>query len=110
MNTQPGLSDPTAGAVAPQASVEAPLDALSLALLLALAEAPPAAGLSLPRLGKRLQLGASVVLRQLHSLSAARIAGRDGPGWVRVEQDDVRWMAFITDAGRERLAGLELGS
>ena len=77
------------------------VDALTVALLRALAQAPE--GLSLPRLGKRLGQGASVLLRRLHLISGAAIAGESGPGWVRVESLDGRWMVFITEAGRAAL-------
>jgi FdhD protein len=68
------------------------LDAFSIAILRALAEASPEGGMSLPRLGKRLGQGASVIMR--------------GPGWVRVVQLDERWVAHITEAGRAVLATL----
>ncbi len=73
------------------------MDALNLAILAALGESPQ--GMSLPRLGKRLGLGASVLLRRLHLLSEAHIGGQAGPGLVRVEPLDGRWMVYITDDG-----------
>lgn len=78
-------------------------DAFTAALLAALDESG-AEGMSLPRLGKKLGLGASVVLRRLHLLSAAHIGGQGGPGWVRVESHDGRWMAWLTEAGQQALA------
>ena len=81
---------------------EAPqLDALPAAILRELATAPNDAGMSLPRLGKHLGLGASVLMRALSAMSHARLGGVDGPGWVRVTQIDDRWTAALTQAGRE---------
>ena len=76
------------------------VDGLSYAILEELAQATGDGGMSLPKLGKRLQQGASVVLRQLTLMSDAAIAGQPGPGWVRIERDGERWLAFMTDAGR----------
>lgn len=75
-------------------------DAFSIAILRALAEAPGEGGMSLPRLGKRLGQGASVVMRQLTRMGDAALGGVRGPGWVRVVQLDDRWVAHLTDAGR----------
>ncbi len=81
---------------------EAPeLDELPAAILRELATAPNDAGMSLPRLGKHLGLGASVLMRALSAMSHARLGGVDGPGWVRVTQVDDRWTAALTEAGRE---------
>ena len=77
------------------------LDDLSAAILRELAAAPGDAGMSLPRLGKHLGLGVSVLMRALSALGHARIGGVDGPGWVRVTQEEERWTAALTDAGRE---------
>ncbi len=77
-----------------------PLDELRAAILLALAEAPGEAGMSLPRLGKRLGLGVSVLMRALSGMGDARIGHVAGPGWVRVTQVDDRWTAALTQAGR----------
>jgi hypothetical protein len=77
------------------------LDELSAAILRELAAAPSEAGMSLPRLGKHLGLGASVLMRCLSGMSNARIGGVNGPGWVRVTQVEERWNAALTDAGRE---------
>ncbi len=63
------------------------------------------AGVSLPRLGKHLGQGASVLLRELSTMGSAVMAGRAGPGWVRVEQSDGRWLVHLTDAGRAILGG-----
>ncbi|PIF74575.1 hypothetical protein CLU95_1705 [Variovorax sp. 54] len=81
-------------------------DAFSIAILRALAEAPGEGGMSLPRLGKRLGQGASVVMRQLTRMGDATLGGVRGPGWVRVVQLDDRWVAHLTDAGRALVAGL----
>lgn len=79
-------------------------DPLVQALLGLLAEEPADAAVSLPRIGKRLGLGGSVVMRALSQLGTAAIGGQPGPGWVQVEQDDGRWLARLTDAGRAALA------
>lgn len=76
------------------------LDDLSAAILRELAAAPGDAGMSLPRLGKHLGLGVSVLMRALSALGHARIGGVDGPGWVRVTQDEDRWTAALTETGR----------
>lgn len=81
-------------------------DAFSIAILRALAEAPGEGGMSLPRLGKRLGRGASVVMRQLTLMGDAALGGVRGPGWVRVVQLDDRWVAHLTDAGRAMLERL----
>ncbi len=87
-------------------------DAFAAAILRALAEAPAdgpgAGGMSLPRLGKRLGQGASVVMRQLTLMGDAAIGGVRGPGWVRVVQLDDRWVAHLTDAGRVAALALPL--
>lgn len=72
------------------------------AILQALAEG--GAGVSLPRLSKRLGQSASAVLRELSFMGDAVIGGQRGPGWVRVWQEDGRWMAVLTEAGRARVA------
>ena len=77
------------------------LDALSAAILRELAAAPGDAGMSLPRLGKHLGLGVSVLMRSLSAMSHARIGGVEGPGWVRVTQVEERWSAALTQAGRD---------
>ena len=77
------------------------LDELSAAILRELAAAPGDAGMSLPRLGKHLGLGASVLMRSLSAMSHARIGGVEGPGWVRVTQAEERWTAVLTEAGRD---------
>jgi hypothetical protein len=76
------------------------LDPLVVAILRELAAAPGDAGMSLPRLGKHLGQGASVLMRVLSAMGYARIGGVDGPGWVRVTQEDERWTAALTDTGR----------
>jgi len=73
--------------------------ALAQAILQALAQ-EGGAGVSLPRLSKHLGLSASVVLRALSFLGGGALAGHAGPGWVRVWQDEGRWMAALTEAGR----------
>ena len=49
------------------------LDELTAAILRELAAAPGEAGMSLPRLGKHLGLGASVLMRALSAMGHARI-------------------------------------
>ena len=68
-------------------------------LLLALAEEGVGRPVSLPRLGKRLQQGASVLLRELALMGSARIGAVAGPGWVVVEQRDDRWLVSLSPAG-----------
>lgn len=78
----------------------APLTPLSEALLRALADAPAGKPVSLPRLGKQLGQGASVLLRQLTLLGDSAVGGVPGPGWVQVEQHEGGWRVSLTDAGR----------
>jgi hypothetical protein len=80
------------------------LDELSAAILRERAAVPGEAGMSLPRLGKHLGLGASVLMRSLSAMSNARIGGVDGPGWVRVTQVEERWTAALTEDGRAFVA------
>lgn len=81
-------------------------DTLAAAILRALDEdsrsgaGASSAGMSLPRLGKRLGQGASVLLRELSLMSDAPVGGQRGSGWVRVERAGERWVAFLTDEGR----------
>ena len=74
---------------------------LAAALLLTLAEEGVDTPVSLPRLGKRLQLGVSVLLRELTLMGSARIGPRTGPGWVAVEQDGERWRVRLTAQGAD---------
>jgi hypothetical protein len=74
-------------------------DPFAAAILVELATAPPPGGMSLPRLAKRLGLGVSVVLRQLSLMGDAVIGGQTGPGWVRVEQTEERWVVYLTEVG-----------
>ncbi len=82
-------------------------DGLAAAVLHTLAGEPPGALVSLPWLGKRLQLGASVVMRELSAMGSARIGGREGPGWVDVAHDGERWMVQLTAIGRGVATRLE---
>ncbi len=75
------------------------MDALQQTILLALL--PEAAPISLPRLGKRLGLGASVLMRALTLMGDASLGGQPGPGWVQVQLQDARWTAVLTPTGRE---------
>ncbi len=79
---------------------------LAWAILRALAQAQGASGgdggaegMSLPRLGKRLDQGVSVLMRELTLMSDATVGGQRGPGWVRVVQADDRWTAHLTEEG-----------
>jgi hypothetical protein len=74
-------------------------DEVAAAILVELAAAPPPGGMSLPRLAKRLGLGVSVVMRQLSLMGNAVIGGQAGPGWVRVEQIEDRWVVYLTEMG-----------
>jgi hypothetical protein len=74
-------------------------DPFAAAILVELATAPPPGGMSLPRLAKRLGLSVSVVLRQLSLMGDAVIGGQAGPGWVRVEQTEERWVVYLTEVG-----------
>jgi hypothetical protein len=77
-------------------------DAVAQALLRVLAES--AQPVSVPRLGKRLGLGASVVMRTLTLMGDSILGGQAGPGWVQLQCDDGRWLASLTAAGRQHLA------
>lgn len=73
---------------------------LAYRILRALAEtALGGAGMSLPRLGKRLGQSASALMRELTHMSDASLAGQRGPGWVRVAQEEGRWVAHLTPEG-----------
>ena len=73
---------------------------LACRILRALVEtAPGDAGMSLPRLGKRLGQSASVLMRELTYMSDASLAGQRGPGWVRVAQAEGRWVVHLTPEG-----------
>lgn len=78
--------------------------ALAAALLAELACKP--AGVSLPRLCKRLDLRMSVLLRTLAWLGDASIGGHDGPGWIVTREDGPRTLALLTDADREALQAM----
>jgi hypothetical protein len=82
------------------------LDPLSRSILLALANAPRDGGVSLPRLGKQLGQGASVLMRQLTMMGDATLGGVRGPGWVRVVQLDDRWVVHLEAPGRALVATL----
>lgn len=77
------------------------------ALLRVLAESDQP--VSVPRLGKRLGLGASVVMRTLTLMGDAVLGGQAGPGWVQLRCEDERWLASLTAAGRQHLADLSHG-
>ena len=83
-----------------------PLAALPAALLRALAQEGAEQGVSLPRLVKRLGLGASVLMRQLTLMSDASLGGVAGPGWVRVVQQEARWVVHLTAPGRQQAQAL----
>ena len=77
-------------------------DDLPQTLLRALAE--DAGPVSVPRLGKRLGVGASVVMRALTLMGDAVLGGQAGPGWVRMQHEEGRWMVSLTEAGRQHCA------
>lgn len=79
---------------------------LAAAILRELADAPDPGGMSLPRLGKRLGQGVSVLMRELSAMGEAVIGGVHGPGWARVVQTDDRWVAHLTPAGRACIESL----
>lgn len=80
---------------------------VSGALLRVLAESD--APVSVPRLGKRLGLGASVVMRTLTLMGDAVLGGQAGPGWVQLRCEEGRWLASLTEAGRQHLAHVPHG-
>lgn len=86
------------------------VDPLSAAILQLLTDAPPPGGVSLPRIGKRLGISASALLRHLTLMGDAEIGGQAGPGWVRVTQNEERWVVFLTEAGRAAITGTTAGS
>ena len=66
-----------------------------------LAELPPhPAGMSLPRLCKRLDVRMSVLMRTLAWLGEDSIGSVPGAGWVRTVEDGERTLALLTDHGR----------
>ncbi|CAN5398527.1 hypothetical protein BH10PSE17_BH10PSE17_14450 [soil metagenome] len=79
------------------------LDPFVQAVLVELAEAPDQT-MSLPRLCKRIGVNASVMLRQLTLLSDAKLGGSAGPGWVRVERIEDRWLVRLTPLGRDAIS------
>jgi hypothetical protein len=81
-------------------------DPFAMAILAELEASPAPGGMSLPRLAKKLDLGASVLLRQLSMMGDAAIGGQPGPGWVRVVQTEDRWVVHLTDAGRAAIEPL----
>jgi FdhD protein len=76
------------------------LDELSAALLDALANESGDGGVSLPRLGKQLGVGVSVLMRGLSFMGDAPLGDTPGPGWVRLTREGDRWMAALTPQGR----------
>ena len=73
-------------------------EALVRALLAELAGEP--AGVSLPRLCKRLDVRMSVLLRTLAWIGEDDVGGVTGTGWVRTVEDGARTLAVLTGAGR----------
>ncbi|QHJ01682.1 hypothetical protein GT347_22940 [Xylophilus rhododendri] len=82
---------------------------MAAALLITLAQEGADAGrpVSLPRLVKRLEQGASVLLRELALMGSARIGAVAGPGWVQVEQDGERWRVRLTAEGAAAASRIE---
>lgn len=76
---------------------------LAAAILLALHEEAQGDGMSLPRLGKRLGQGASVLLRELALMGDAVVGGVPGPGWVQLTQADGRWRVQLASGGRTQV-------
>ena len=81
-------------------------DPFAMAVLAELAVSPAPGGMSLPRLAKKLEVGASVLLRQLSLMGSAAIGGKPGPGWVNVVQTEDRWVVHLTDTGRAAITPL----
>lgn len=80
----------------PVPTAQPDLRPLGLALLQALVDDEKGhEGMSLPRLSKQLGQSASAVLREAHALSDAVMGGLRGPGWVRVWQEEGRWMVGL---------------
>ncbi len=77
------------------------------ALLRVLAESTQP--VSVPRPGKRMGLGASVVLRTLTLMGNAVLGGQAGPGWEQLRCEVERWLASLTEAGRQHLTELPHG-
>ncbi len=67
-------------------------------LLQAHAERGPAP-IALPRLTKMLGESASTVMRTIIPLTDAEVGGQAGPGWVRMQAQDGRWLVALTDEG-----------
>jgi FdhD protein len=84
--------------------VQPGIEELAAAILRELATEP--APMSLPRLGKRLGQGASVLMRCLALMGDVPVAGMPGPGWVSLQHQDGRWMVALTGSGREQARGL----
>lgn len=77
-----------------------PLDELETAVLARLAELDTGDGVPLTRLAKQLDQRVAVLIRTFTLLSDARLGGVAGPGYVRLGEDEGRWRAWITPAGR----------
>jgi FdhD protein len=86
--------------------MSAGLEALAAAILRELAAEPGT--MSLPRLGKRLGQGASVLMRCLAMMGEAPIAGAPGPGWVLLQQQDGHWRVGLTERGRMQAQSLDV--
>ena len=92
---------------ADDASREQPVP-LAARILLALAQelkarGDAAAAVPLSRLSKILGESASVLMREITLMSDAQIGAQRGPGWVRLQQDESRWLVLLTPAGRALL-------
>ncbi|HJR73330.1 MAG TPA: hypothetical protein VJ806_06795 [Luteimonas sp.] len=79
-----------------------PSPSLAERLLAELAREP--AGVSLPRLCKRLGVRMNVLMRELAWLGEAEIGGEPGPGLVRVGRHGELDVAVLTELGRGRIA------
>jgi len=77
-----------------------PLDELETAVLARLAELDTGDGVPLTRLAKQLDQRVAVLIRTFTMLSDARLGGVAGPGYARLAEDEGRWRAWITPAGR----------
>lgn len=85
------------------------VDALGSRILQALGQAAPQ-GMSLPRLCKRLGVGASAAMRCLSALGDQSVGGVPGPGWTQLLGEGGRWTVTLTAAGQQALAQMADGT
>lgn len=86
---------------------------LALRILMALDEQQRERGsdpVSIARLCKMLDASASSLMREITLLGDAVVGGERGPGLLRMQQEEGRWMVALTDAGRALLAAQARGT